>query len=180
MHYVCIVLSRRESVGPRHSLIRARAPAFPRAEIWTSTGAERDRARRIRPGIMNSWSRSSHFVPRFFIPFLYWNRPTRGRWKEINRECQKRKERGKGREGEIDGGTVYRVLISWKERGTIRRGRFYSFSRNHPSSSPLFDNDRILLERRANDFFFLFKFLISNFIKIDHLTVRIFNFNAKN
>lgn len=95
-------------------------------------------------------------------------------------EEERERERGKGREGEIDGGTVYRVLISWKEKGTIRRGRFYSFSRNHPSSSPLFDNDRILLERRANDFFFLFKFLIRNFIKIDHLTVRIFNFNAKN
>lgn len=58
-------------------------------------------------------------------------------------EEERERERGKGREGEIDGGTVYRVLISWKERGTIRRGRFYSFSRNHPSSSPLFDNDRI-------------------------------------
>lgn len=59
------------------------------------------------------------------------------------RRGKRERERGKGREGEIDGGTVYRVLISWKEKGTIRRGRFYSFSRNHPSSSPLFDNDRI-------------------------------------
>lgn len=58
-------------------------------------------------------------------------------------EEEREKGKGKGREGEIDGGTVYRVLISWKEKGTIRRGRFYSFSRNHPSSSPLFDNDRI-------------------------------------
>lgn len=133
---------------------------------------------------MNSWSRSSHFVPRFFIPFLYWNRPTRGDGRKLIANARRgERERGRGkekeRESEIDGGTVYRVLISWKERGTIRRGRFYSFWRNHPSSFPLFDNDRIIGTESEWFFLFFFRFLTKKICKNWSFDRANFNFNFK-
>lgn len=161
MHYVCIVLSRRESVGPRHSLIRARASISSSGNLDLHGSGER------------SWKTYTawHYeflvafeplCPALFHPFSLLKSANSGRWKEINRECQKRRRRGRGgekeRESEIDGGTVYRVLISWKERGTIRRGRFYSFWKNHPSSLPLFDNDRIIGTESEWFFFFFLDF----------------------
>lgn len=98
MHYVCIVLSRRESVGPRHSLIRARARQH---FLERKSGPPRERREIVEDVYAGHYEFLVAFeplCPALFHPFSLLKSANSGRWKEINRGCQKRRGRGRERE----------------------------------------------------------------------------------
>ena len=92
MHYVCIVLSRRESVGPRHSLIRARASISSSGNLDLHGSGERS-WKTYTAGHYEFLVAFEPLCPALFHPFSLLKSANSGRWKEINRECQKRRER---------------------------------------------------------------------------------------